>query len=59
MYQDYGQKHSESQILDQPQVRLIRQIAKFVVGLGKEMSKSDVEEGMRVGVERKNVISLD
>ena len=32
----------------------LRQIAKFVVGLGKEISKADVEEGMRVGVDRKN-----
>lgn len=31
----------------------LRQIAKFVVGLGKEVSRSDVEEGMRVGVDRK------
>jgi hypothetical protein len=27
-----------------------------VVGLGKEVSRSDVEEGMRVGVDRKQVI---
>lgn len=33
----------------------LRQIAKFVVGLGKEVSKTDIEEGMRVGVDRKNV----
>ena len=37
----------------------MRQIAKFVVGLGKEVSKSDIEEGMRVGVERKNVSDLN
>ena len=35
-----------------------RQIAKFVVGLGKEVSRSDVEEGMRVGVDRKKVDPL-
>lgn len=34
---------------------ILRQIAKFVVGLGKEVSRSDVEEGMRVGVDRKQV----
>jgi 26S proteasome regulatory subunit T1 len=30
----------------------IRQIAKFVVGLGEKVSATDVEEGMRVGVDR-------
>ena len=30
----------------------LKQIAKFVVGLGKEVAPSDIEEGMRVGVER-------
>lgn len=31
----------------------LKQIAKFVVGLGKDVAPSDIEEGMRVGVERK------
>ena len=30
----------------------IRQIAKFVVGLGKKVSPTDIDEGMRVGVDR-------
>lgn len=30
----------------------LKQIAKFVVGLGKDVAKNDIEEGMRVGVER-------
>merc|ERR1719253_1943824 len=30
----------------------VRQIAKFVVGLGEKVSVTDVEEGMRVGVDR-------
>lgn len=28
----------------------IRQIAKFVVGLGEKVSPTDIDEGMRVGV---------
>eukprot|EP00611_Tribonema_gayanum_P018210 TRINITY_DN3129_c0_g1_i3.p1 TRINITY_DN3129_c0_g1~~TRINITY_DN3129_c0_g1_i3.p1 ORF type:complete len:344 (-),score=150.29 TRINITY_DN3129_c0_g1_i3:667-1698(-) len=30
----------------------VRQIAKFVVGLGEKVSPTDIEEGMRVGVDR-------
>ena len=30
----------------------VRQIAKFVVGLGEKVAPTDVEEGMRVGVDR-------
>ena len=30
----------------------IKQIAKFVVGLGDRVSPTDIEEGMRVGVDR-------
>ena len=30
----------------------IRQMAKFVVGLGEKVSPTDVEEGMRVGCDR-------
>eukprot|EP00455_Lapot_gusevi_P049817 TRINITY_DN712_c0_g1_i1.p1 TRINITY_DN712_c0_g1~~TRINITY_DN712_c0_g1_i1.p1 ORF type:complete len:426 (-),score=134.65 TRINITY_DN712_c0_g1_i1:72-1349(-) len=30
----------------------IRQIAKYVVGLGEKVSPTDIEEGMRVGVDR-------
>jgi len=30
----------------------IRQIAKFVVGLGEKVSPTDIDEGMRVGVDR-------
>ncbi|CED84262.1 26s proteasome subunit p45 [Phaffia rhodozyma] len=32
----------------------IKQIAKFVVGLGDKVAPTDVEEGMRVGVDRTN-----
>jgi len=32
----------------------IKQVAKFVVGLGDRVSPTDVEEGMRVGVDRTN-----
>ena len=30
----------------------LRQIAKFVVGLGDKVSPTDIDEGMRVGVDR-------
>ena len=30
----------------------VRQYAKFVVGLGKDVSPTDIEEGMRIGVDR-------
>ena len=30
----------------------VKQIAKFVVGLGEKVAPTDIEEGMRVGVER-------
>ncbi|CAN0051637.1 unnamed protein product, partial [Phaeothamnion confervicola] len=30
----------------------VRQIAKFVVGLGEKVAPTDIEEGMRVGVDR-------
>ncbi|KAK4736264.1 hypothetical protein R3W88_010525 [Solanum pinnatisectum] len=30
----------------------VKQIAKFVVGLGDEVSPTDIEEGMRIGVDR-------
>ncbi|KAI9603389.1 hypothetical protein KEM48_001369 [Puccinia striiformis f. sp. tritici PST-130] len=30
----------------------VKQIAKFVVGLGEQMAPTDIEEGMRVGVDR-------
>jgi len=30
----------------------VKQIAKFVVGLGERVSPTDIEEGMRVGVDR-------
>lgn len=32
----------------------VRQIAKYVVGLGDKVSPTDIEEGMRVGVDRQN-----
>jgi len=32
----------------------LRQIAKYVVGLGDRVSPTDIEEGMRVGVDRQN-----
>lgn len=30
----------------------VKQIAKFVVGLGEKVAPTDIEEGMRVGVDR-------
>ena len=30
----------------------VKQIAKFVVGLGDKVAPADIEEGMRVGVDR-------
>ena len=30
----------------------VKQIAKFVVGLGNEVAPTDIEEGMQVGVDR-------
>ena len=30
----------------------IKQMAKFVVGLGDKLAPTDVDEGMRVGVEK-------
>ena len=30
----------------------IKQMAKYVVGLGQNVADTDVEEGMRVGVDR-------
>ena len=30
----------------------VKQIAKFVVGLGEKVAPADIEEGMRVGVDR-------
>lgn len=32
----------------------LRQIAKYVVGIGDKVSPTDIEEGMRVGVDRQN-----
>mmetsp|Transcript_30562 Transcript_30562/g.85610 ORF Transcript_30562/g.85610 Transcript_30562/m.85610 type:complete len:446 (+) Transcript_30562:79-1416(+) len=38
---------------DEPQYVInIKQIAKFVVGLGERVAPTDIEEGMRVGVDR-------
>ena len=42
----------EAQEDDYKYMITIKQIAKFVVGLGKKISPTDVEEGMRVGVDR-------
>ncbi|CAE6412583.1 unnamed protein product [Rhizoctonia solani] len=44
-----GQKGADEQ--DQYVIN-IKQIAKFVVGLGERVAPTDVEEGMRVGVDR-------
>ena len=30
----------------------VKQIAKFVVGLGERVAPTDIEEGMRVGIDR-------
>jgi len=46
---EQGQKGADEQ--DQYVIN-IKQIAKFVVGLGERVSPTDVEEGMRVGVDR-------
>ena len=34
----------------------VKQIGKFVVGLGKRVGPADIEEGMRVGVDRNKYI---
>jgi len=44
-----GQKGADEQ---DKYVINIRQIAKFVVGLGERVAPTDIEEGMRVGVDR-------
>lgn len=36
----------------------VKQIAKYVVGLAERVSPTDIEEGMRVGVERQNKLSI-
>ena len=36
----------------------LRQIAKFVVGLGEKCAPTDIEEGMRVGYEIMRMLSL-
>lgn len=36
----------------------VRQIAKYVVGLGDKVSPTDIEEGMRVGVDRHNKFQI-
>lgn len=36
----------------------IKQIAKYVVGLGDRVSPTDIEEGMRVGVDRQNKFQI-
>jgi len=36
----------------------VRQIAKYVVGLGERVSPTDIEEGMRVGVDRSNKFQI-
>lgn len=36
----------------------IKQMAKYVVGLGQRVSPTDIDEGMRVGVERSNKIQI-
>ena len=36
----------------------IKQQAKFVVGLGEKVAPTDIEEGMRVGVERDKRYSI-
>jgi 26S proteasome regulatory subunit T1 len=36
----------------------VKQIAKYVVGLADSVSPTDIEEGMRIGVERQNKLSI-
>ena len=36
----------------------VKQIAKYIVGLGERVSPTDVEEGMRVGVDRSGKLSI-
>ena len=37
----------------------VKQIAKFVVGLGDRVAPADIEEGMRVGVDRNKSATSD
>ena len=36
----------------------LRQVAKYVVGIGDKVSPTDIEEGMRVGVDRQNKMQI-
>lgn len=52
-----GEDDEDEDELDEPDEKSkyvinIKQIAKFVVGLGERVSPTDIEEGMRVGVDR-------
>ncbi len=51
------EENEDSEMNDEPDEKSkyvinIKQIAKFVVGLGERVSPTDIEEGMRVGVDR-------
>ncbi|GKZ00991.1 26S proteasome regulatory subunit 7 [Mayamaea pseudoterrestris] len=47
-----GQASSSTTAAQNKYVINIKQIAKFVVGLGEKVAPTDIEEGMRVGVDR-------
>lgn len=50
--QSNSSPNSEEDDEDAKYVINLKQIAKFVVGLGERVSPTDIEEGMRVGVDR-------
>jgi len=47
-----GGSSSNAQAVPNKYVINVKQIAKFVVGLGEKVAPTDIEEGMRVGVDR-------
>jgi len=49
---DLGPLGGGNQVQSNKYVINVKQIAKFVVGLGEKVAPTDIEEGMRVGVDR-------
>ena len=47
-----GDANPSAQLAGNKYVINVKQIAKFVVGLGEKVAPTDIEEGMRVGVDR-------
>lgn len=48
----FGQNNTNNTADQTKYLISIKQIAKFVVGLGEKVSPTDIDEGMRVGVDR-------